>query len=193
MGPNFFSRGGPKFLIWLGSNFLRWWVGPKYLRQVGPNKFYGNISFIDWRAALFGNKGLWGRRRRGQSFTILQACVVCVNGHNVLQCKGSRWVTQWVTVLHVHSSHKYTSTHTTWVRMGLTMVRGKREREGFWTNALFLVAPDVQPRRYLFSLACCLYYLCCCRETIAGRDMYGCCWQNPEFLSARGSWGPKQN
>ena len=133
----FFSRGGPKFLIWLGSNFLRWWVGPKYLRQVGPNKFYGNISFIDWRAALFGNKGLWGRRRRGQSFTILQACVVCVNGHNVLQCKGSRWVTQWVTVLHVHSSHKYTSTHTTWVRMGLTMVRGKREREGFWTNALF--------------------------------------------------------
>ena len=128
MGPIFFRRVGPNFLIWFGSNFLRWWVGPKYLRQVGPNKFYGNISFIDWRAALFGNKGLWGRRRRGQSFTILQACVVCVNGHNVLQCKGSRWVTQWVTVLHVHSSHKYTSTHTTWVRMGLTMVRGKRER-----------------------------------------------------------------
>ena len=100
----------------------------KIFKAGGSKQILWEYFFHRLTSRAFWQQRALGRRRRGQSFTILQACVVCVNGHNVLQCKGSRWVTQWVTVLHVHSSHKYTSTHTTWVRMGLTMVRGKRER-----------------------------------------------------------------
>ena len=100
---------------------------------MGPNKFYGNISFIRRQAALFGNKGLWGGGGGGRVsqyrpaallfpplcvFNIHPALMRCTarghNGsHNGSQCS-------------MFIGH----THTTWATMGLTMVRGKRRVRG---------------------------------------------------------------
>ena len=163
-------------------------------RWVGPNKFYGNISFIGRQAALFGNKGLWGRRRRGQSFTIYTLLCpamlfssVCFqytlirctarghNGsHNGSQCsmfighthtlQGSQWVWQWC-----------------------------RARGGvgwFWTNALFQVVRRPPPLLsfcppLLFSMSTLLLQLfvfcSCCRETPAD-------FCHPSYRCARILW-----
>ena len=105
---------------------------------------------------------------------------------DTLHCKGSQWVTQWVTMLDVHRPH----THTTWVTMGLTMVRGKRGVGWFWTNALFQVVrrPPLlsfcPPMLFtMSSLLLQLFLFCsCCRETPAD-------FCHPSYRCARTLWG----
>ena len=120
-------------------------------RWVGPNKFYGNISFIGRQAALFGNKGLWwgggGGGGRVSQYTLhCSAFPQCVS----FQCALIRCTARGHNGSHNGSqcSMFIGRTHTTWVTMGLTMVRGKRGRRGshgFGQMLCFKLSGVVQP------------------------------------------------
>ena len=133
----------------------------------------------------FGGGGGGGRVSQYVPCNAFLQCVLSIYP-DTLHCKGSQWVTQWVTMLDVHRPH----THTTWVTMGLTMVRGKRGVGWFWTNALFQVVrrPPLlsfcPPMLFtMSSLLLQLFVFCsCCRETPAE-------FCHLSYICARILWG----
>ena len=136
-------------------------------RWVGPNKFYGNISFIGRQAALFGNKGLWwgggGGGGRVSQYTLhCSAFPQCVS----FQCALIRCTARGHNGSHNGSqcSMFIGRTHTTWVTMGLTMVRGKRGRRGshgFGQMLCFKLSGVVHRCCYLFARHCVSACLAC--------------------------------
>ena len=79
---------------------------------------------------------------------------------DALHCKGSQWVTQWVTMLDVHRPHTHYMGHN-----GFDNGAGQ-EGEGvawFWTNALFQVVRRRPTHRccYLFVRHCVSACLAC--------------------------------
>ena len=135
-------------------------------RWVGPNKFYGNISFIGRQAALFGNKGLWwggGGGGRVSQYTLhCSAFPQCVS----FQCALIRCTARGHNGSHNGSqcSMFIGCTHTTWVTMGLTMVRGKRGRRGshgFGQMLCFKLSGVVHRCCYLFARHCVSACLAC--------------------------------
>ena len=90
----------------------------------------------------FGGGG--GGGRVSQYTLHCPAALQCAPGTlcpDTLHCKGSQWVTQWVTMLDVHRPHTHYMGHN-----GFDNGAGQEEGVAwFWTNALFQVVNVRRP------------------------------------------------
>ena len=155
---------------------------------MGPNKFYGNISFIGRQAALFGNKGLWGGGGGGRvsQYTLLCPAfpqwVLSMCCPDTLHCKGSQWVTQWVTMLDVHRPHTQYKGHNGFDN-GAGQERRGRGSHGFGQMLCFNLSGVVHRRCYLFIRHCVLACLACTWTfALAAEELHGKYFEEGTFL-----------